>query len=135
MALAESADFTTADDFTIAVARNIRTLLAMRSTTAKSLARSLGMSDTKLSQRMTGSSRWLGFELTQVAAALSAPIGAVTATTESDFVNAMRLSGSGYDPDINVHPQPTDARVPWFEGDGTLEPFTTVMDRPILVGV
>lgn len=80
------------DPFTVAVARNIRALLAMRGMPAQELAERIGMKPTKLSQRLGGHTRWLGSELKAIADAFDISADVVMASGEQDFREALARS-------------------------------------------
>lgn len=90
MALAEVHDFPEPDRFVANVARNIRSLLAMRGIPAKELAGRIGMTDTTLSQRMGGHNRWLAIELHRIAQVFDVDTDVVFADTEEEFLEALR---------------------------------------------
>ena len=87
------------DAFVHSVARNIRSLLAMRELEAQDLAEHVGMSSAVLSQRMSGRSAWRGFELSRIAQAFAVDTDVIFASTEAEFREALARSrcSSGFD--------------------------------------
>lgn len=95
--------------FAQVVARNIKSLLAMRDVHAKELAQAIGASETQLSQRMGGHSRWLAIDLHRIAAVLDCTVDALIAPDANEFVEALSRSrcfpGSALVTDLPVvHP-------------------------------
>lgn len=89
MALAHLAP---ADDFVQIIARNIKTVLAMRRMKQMDLADSIGMIESTLSSRINGGSRWLGSELYAIARALEVDADVIFADDEMALREALSRS-------------------------------------------
>lgn len=92
MALAHVESLHDPDHFVQSVARNIRSLLAMRGMAAQDLAGHIGMAAPKLSQRMSGKSRWLAIELDAIARAFEVDTDVIFAASEQEFREALARS-------------------------------------------
>lgn len=117
MAAPAVATDTSHDDFTRSVKRNILSVAARQGMKAKDVAERLGWSEQKLSQRMTGHSRWLAYDLALVARTLDVTVDVLTAQSDEEFRRA--LSKIGYNSDITVHPLASNEQGTLFELDGT----------------
>ena len=86
-------------DFVHSVARNIRSLLAMRDLQAQDLAEHIEMQAPVLSQRMSGRSAWRAIELKRIARAFAVDTDVIFAGTEAEFREALARSrcSSGFD--------------------------------------